>query len=77
MCVRHIEITTLEMVDVCTYMWQSAIGAQSSLIIAGGSLLPVGQRACPAFIFLTLDLLRNTNTKIKKSKASRLSRAIN
>ena len=36
MCVRHIEITTLEMVDVCTYMWQSAIGAQSSLIIAGG-----------------------------------------
>lgn len=36
MCVRHIEITTLEMVDVCTYMWQSAIGAQISLIIAGG-----------------------------------------
>ena len=36
MCVRHIEITTLAMVDVCTYMWQSAIVAQSSLIIAGG-----------------------------------------
>ena len=51
MCVRHIEITTLEMVDVCTYMWQSAIGAQSSLIIAGGVAY------CPAFIYLTLDLL--------------------
>ena len=36
MCVGHIENTTLEMVDVCTYMWQSVIGAQSSLIIAGG-----------------------------------------
>ena len=58
MCVRHIEITILEMVDVCTYMWQSAIGAQSSLIIAGG-------------------VAYSTNTKIKMSKTSRLSRAIN
>ena len=49
MCVRHIEITTLEMVDVCTYMWQSAIGAQSSLIIAWGQLIAGIAKGMPCF----------------------------